>query len=139
MKGVDFMERARTLVDLFHYPIILGIWSCCIVTVSELYKGIHYDQAVNMCESWGYILGCIFCLPSTIHIFQHQYQGTSGGYYINCIITVFIMTPLNMERLYTYKYPYLTNNLLSKGNSIQRDELNKLPQNTLFLFWNYMI
>jgi len=133
MKGVDWRKRVREHVDFFHDNEEIKMDHI------GLARYIH-DRGIHILIEWdGYARqgeraqGLMALRPSPLQILHQEFLGTSGGLYVDYIITDKITSPRHLADLYTEKFLYLPNHFFSKGHAVQ-EEVKKptydyLPEN----------
>mmetsp|Transcript_13126 Transcript_13126/g.15005 ORF Transcript_13126/g.15005 Transcript_13126/m.15005 type:complete len:716 (+) Transcript_13126:100-2247(+) len=121
MKGVDWRKRVREHVDFFHDNEEIKMDHI------GLARYIH-DRGIHILIEWdGYARqgeraqGLMALRPSPLQILHQEFLGTSGGLYVDYIITDKITSPRHLADLYTEKFLYLPNHFFSKGHAVQEE------------------
>ena len=121
MRGVDWRERVREHVDFFHDNEEIKMDHI------GLARYIH-DQGIHILIEWdGYARqgeraqGLMALRPSPLQILHQEFLGTSGGQYVDYIVTDKITSPPHLADLYTEKFMYLPNHFFSKGHAVQEE------------------
>jgi protein O-GlcNAc transferase len=124
MKGVDWRKRVKEHVDFFHDNEEIKMDHV------GLARYIH-DQGIHILIEWdGYARqgeraqGLMALRPSPLQILHQEFLGTSGGLYVDYIVTDKVTSPKHLADLYTEKFIYLPNHFFSKGHAVQ-DEVKK--------------
>jgi hypothetical protein len=123
MRGVDWRQRVIDNVDYFH-------------NVHEyqndhigLAQYIHNLEIQILIEWDGYArqgeraAGLMALRPAPIQILHQEFLMTSGAQYIDYIVTDKIVSPVELEGLYTEKFLWLPNHFFSKGHAMQKEVL----------------
>ena len=116
MRGVDWRQRVIDAVDYFH-------------DVQEyqqdhigLARYIHEKEIQILIEWDGYArqgeraAGLMALRPAPIQILHQEFLMTSGAQYFDYIVTDKVVSPMELEGLYTEKFLYLPNHFFSKGH-----------------------
>jgi protein O-GlcNAc transferase len=123
MRGVDWRERVKSNVDVFH--------DCLAMNLSmDHIKAAQYihEQNVHILIEWdGYARqgeraqGLFALRPAPIQILHQEYLGTSGAKYVDYLFTDEIASPLDKAHLYTEKLIWMPNHFFSKGHALQKE------------------
>jgi len=119
MRGVDWRKEVKINVDYFH-------------DVQSL-KGNHiklarliHDEKIHILIEWdGYAReglraqGLFALNPAPLQILHQEFLGTTGGNYVDYIITDAITSPQHLDHLYTEKFLYMPDHFFSKGHAVQ--------------------
>jgi len=121
MKGVDWRKRVAKHVDYFHDNEEIKMDHI------GLARYIH-DQGIHILIEWdGYARqgeraqGLMALRPSPLQILHQEFLGTSGGLYVDYIVTDKITSPPHLADLYTEQFLYLPNHFFSKGHAVQEE------------------
>lgn len=121
MKGVDWRKRVKEHVDFFHDNEKIKMDHI------GLARYIH-DQGIHILIEWdGYARqgeraqGLMALRPSPLQILHQEFLGTSGGIYVDYIVTDRVTSPPHLSELYTEKFLYLPNHFFSKGHAVQSE------------------
>jgi len=121
MKGVDWRKRVAKHVDYFHDNEEIKMDHV------GLARYIH-DQGIHILIEWdGYARqgeraqGLMALRPSPLQILHQEFLGTSGGLYVDYIVTDKVTSPPHLADLYTEKFLYLPNHFFSKGHAVQEE------------------
>lgn len=121
MKGVDWRKRVAKHVDYFHDNEEIKMDHI------GLARYIH-DQGIHILIEWdGYARqgeraqGLMALRPSPLQILHQEFLGTSGGLYVDYIVTDKVTSPPDLAHLYTEKFLYLPNHFFSKGHAVQEE------------------
>lgn len=124
MNGVDWRKRVAKHVDFFHDNEEIKMDHI------GLARYIH-DQGIHILIEWdGYARqgeraqGLMALRPSPLQILHQEFLGTSGGLYVDYIVTDKVTSPPHLGDLYTEQFIYLPNHFFSKGHAVQ-DEVKK--------------
>ena len=125
MRGVDWRERVRSNVDVFHD----------VQHIKNDHVGLAryvHSQDVHVLIEWdGYARqgeraqGLFALRPAPVQILHQEFLGTSGAPYVDYIVTDRVTSPERLEGLYTEKFIYMPWHFFSKGHAMQREV--KLP------------
>jgi len=121
MRGVDWRERVKQNVDVFHDV--------------QKYKNNHIDLAryiqshnIHILLEWdGYARqgdraqGLFALRPAPIQIWHQEYLGTSGATFVDYLFTDKVTSPEKLQHLYVEKLIYLPNHFFSKGHAVQHE------------------
>ncbi len=124
MRGVDWRERVKADVDVFHDVRHLKDDHI------QLARKIYNDKMQILIEWDGYARqglraqGLFGLKPAPIQILHQEFLGTSGGDFVDYIITDQVTSPERLQHLYVEKFIYLPNHFFSKGHAIQ-DEIKR--------------
>jgi protein O-GlcNAc transferase len=121
MRGVDWRERVKSTVDFFHD----------VQSIKDHHVDLAqyiYDRKIHILIEWdGYAReglrskGLFALKPAPILILHQEFLGTSGGSYVDYIVTDQVASPLHLEKLYTEKFLYLPNHFFVKGHAVQAE------------------
>jgi len=121
MRGVDWRKRVAKHVDHFHDNEEIKMDHI------GLARYIH-DQGIHILIEWdGYARqgeraqGLMALRPSPLQILHQEFLGTSGGLYVDYIITDMVTSPPANKDLYTEQFIYLPNHFFSKGHAVQEE------------------
>jgi protein O-GlcNAc transferase len=121
MRGVDWRERVKANVDFFHDVQYLKDRH---IDLAEFI----YNQKIHILIEWdGYARqglraqGLFALKPAPILILHQEFLGTTGGTYVDYIVTDPIASPLLFENLYTEKFLYLPHHFFVKGHAVQAE------------------
>ena len=121
MRGVDWRERVAKQVDYFHDNEEIKMDHI------GLARYIH-EQGIHVLIEWdGYARqgdraqGLMALRPSPVQILHQEFLGTSGGLYVDYIVTDKITSPPHLKDLYTEEFIYLPNHFFSKGHAVQEE------------------
>lgn len=121
MRGVDWRQRVIDSVDHFHDV--------------RKYKHDHiglaryiHECGIEILIDWdGYArqgeraAGLLALRPAPIQILHQEFLMTSGAQYVDYIVTDRVVSPLQLQSLYTEKFIYLPNHFFSKGHAVQKE------------------
>lgn len=121
MRGVDWRKRVAKHVDYFHDNEEIKMDHI------GLARYIH-DQGIHILIEWdGYARqgdraqGLMALRPSPLQILHQEFLGTSGGLYVDYIVTDKVTSPPHLADLYTEEFLYLPNHFFSKGHAVQEE------------------
>ena len=121
MRGVDWRERVKSNVDMFH-----DVQSLKHDHISLARK--IYDDKIQILIEWdgyarqGFRAQGLFALrPAPIQILHQEFLGSTGGDFVDYIITDQVTSPESLQKLYVEKFIYLPNHFFSKGHAIQSE------------------
>ena len=119
MRGVDWRERVKANVDFFHDVSFLKDRH---IDLAEFI----YNQKIHILIEWdGYARqglraqGLFALKPAPILILHQEFLGTTGGSYVDYIVTDVVASPAHLENLYTEKFLYLPHHFFVKGHAMQ--------------------
>ncbi|KAG7338568.1 glycosyl transferase family 41 protein [Nitzschia inconspicua] len=117
MGGVDWRKRVAEQVDQFHDIEEIKMDHIALA------RFIH-DQGIHILIEWdGYARqgeraqGLMTLRPCPLQILHQEFLGTSGGTYVDYIVTDKVVSPPHLAHLYTEKFLYLPNHFFSKEQS----------------------
>ncbi|KAG7348948.1 glycosyl transferase family 41 protein [Nitzschia inconspicua] len=121
MGGVDWRKRVAEQVDHFHDIEEIKMDHIALA------RFIH-EQGIHILIEWdGYARqgeraqGLMTLRPCPLQILHQEFLGTSGGTYVDYIVTDKVVSPPHLAHLYTEKFLYLPNHFFSKGHAVQKE------------------
>ena len=121
MRGVDWRERVKSNVHTFHDVQHLK------EDHINLARKIYGDKIQILIEWDGYARqglraqGLFALRPAPIQILHQEFLGTTGGQYVDYVVTDEVTSPKRLEHLYVEKFMYMPNHFFSKGHAIQSE------------------
>ncbi len=121
MRGVDWRERVKVNVHKFHDVQKFKDDHIALA------RKINNDNIHILIEWDGYARqglraqGVFALRPAPIQILHQEFLGTTGGQYVDYIITDEVTSPRHLEHLYVEKFIYMPNHFFSKGHAIQSE------------------
>jgi len=121
MRGTDWRKRVAKHVDYFHDNEEIKMDHIGLARYID-------DQGIHILIEWdGYARqgeraqGLMALRPSPVQVLHQEFLGTSGGLYVDYIVTDKITSPPDLEYLYTEQFIYLPIHFFSKGHAVQKE------------------
>ncbi|KAL7535181.1 hypothetical protein ACHAXR_006329 [Thalassiosira sp. AJA248-18] len=121
MRGVNWRQRIIDTVDYFHdvrEHQLDHIGLARYIREHEIQILIEWDGYARQGER---AAGLMALRPAPIQILHQEFLMTSGAQYFDYIVTDKVVSPLDLEHLYTEKFLYLPNHFFSKGHRVQKE------------------
>ena len=125
MRGVDWRERVKSNVDVFHDVQHLKndhIGLARYIYSHDIHVLLEWDGYARQGER---AQGLFALRPAPVQILHQEFLGTSGASYVDYIFTDRVTSPERLEHLYTEKFIYMPWHFFSKGHAMQKEV--KLP------------
>mmetsp|Transcript_64687 Transcript_64687/g.131552 ORF Transcript_64687/g.131552 Transcript_64687/m.131552 type:complete len:825 (+) Transcript_64687:183-2657(+) len=121
MKGTDWRKRVQGHVDYFHDNQRIK------KDHISLARYIH-GQGIHILIEWdGYARqgdraqGLMALRPCPLQVLHQEFLGTSGGLYVDYIVSDKVTSPPELAHLYSEDFIYLPNHFFSKGHAVQAE------------------
>jgi len=125
MRGVDWRERVKSNVDVFHDVQHLKndhIALARYIHSQDIHILIEWDGYARQGER---AQGLFALRPAPVQILHQEFLGSSGAPYVDYIVTDEVTSPEKLESLYSEKFIYMPWHFFSKGHAMQKEV--KLP------------